>query len=200
MNPSIPEELARRFQLGAVAFDEGRRNMVEAMRLYREEFQHCKGFSVMQMYADFAALTAEETGEPRVTARTVRYYYEAVDDVPDDMYQLFVDGHLTFDHCAVDKQITTEQGIERGYALRWAAQDIGAGRRAKTVKAMWLHFQPNHDKSPDMIRLINWERRVDLLAKAELPVNGLMSEEWKAEVRLHVDALARLAKSLPESR
>lgn len=171
MNPVIPDEIADTFLLSVKAYDLGRRGFVAAVMNYRAEFGHTRGFSVEQMYKDFSDLTRMENGMPRVSARTIRYYVEAVTGLPDGLQKEYESEVLTFEHCAVDRRITNEQGLERGYTLEWALtpyRDDGA--KPRTAAEIERYFLPNADRSDDEIFVMRfcdslgyWQRRADAL-------------------------------------
>lgn len=189
-NPVIPETLADRFCLGAVAYNAGQRQMVAAMREYAEECGHARGFSVMQMYEDFAALTEQSTGEPTITARTARYYYENTADLSDKLFAKFMEGAFTFEHCQVDKTLTGERGIQRGQAIEWAIQYADKGRKVASVRKMWLHFAEENGKEYGAILLSQWQRKVGALAGMKLPPDA--PKQWLHDVSYHVTELQEL--------
>lgn len=164
--------------------------MVAAMREYVEECGHVKGFSLMQMYDDFAALTEQSTGEPTVTARTIRYYYENTADLNDKLFANFMQGLFTFEHCQADKALTGERGIERGQAIEWAVQHADKGRKVASVKKMWLHFAERNGQEYGDILLYQWQRKVGALAGMKLPPDA--PRKWLDDVSYHVAELQEL--------
>jgi hypothetical protein len=182
-NLPIPEPLANAFCLGANAVNVGRAAMLAAMREYWDEASGRKGFSKMQMYEDFAALTEISAGTPTITARTIRYFWENTYDLPPQIYKHFTDGLITFEHCEADKALMGQRGIERGQAIEWAINNADKGRKVASVKKMWLHFADENGKDYDTILLNRWTRRLDALEGLKLP------ETADASTRARVDEI-----------
>jgi hypothetical protein len=188
-NLPIPEPLADAFCHGANAVNIGRAAMLAAMREYWEEARERKGFSQMQMYNDFAALTEVSTGTPTVTARTVRYFWENTCDLPKPIYKYFTDGLVTFEHCEADKALMGRRGIKRGQAIEWAVKNADKGRRVASVKNMWLHFADDNGKDYDTILLTQWTRRLDALEGLKLPET--VSAATQQKIAYHLGQLRR---------
>lgn len=189
MNPPIPEQLADDFRRGANAVNLGRQAMVKAMRDYVEDNSHLP-IGLMEMYQEFAALTSISTDEPTISARTVRYYYENAADLPDHLFEKFMQGVFTFDHAATDKTLTGERGIVRGQAIEWAIQHAEKGKKVATVAAMWLHFARDNGKPLSDILLGKWRREVDRLWNMKLPEKA--PKEWLQNVSYHMAELRDL--------
>lgn len=197
MNPPIPEKLAERFYHHANGYSINRRNMVLDMREYRGRHEDGPDFSVMQMYRDFAALTGKTDGAKQLSHRTLRYLYESTEGLTGEAWDLFMEGVVTFEHCATDKALINKAGIQRGQSIIWAARDfIRDGRAVADPDAVWLHFAPDHDKTPDQIRLLKWQGFVKRFDTIELPRNGIVSDAWREEVAHHISELKRLAESV----